>query len=123
MLRHITHCGKELPVSFNVLTLLDIADAYNTDLTGIQEVFKSFKTTRDTVSFIAKVGAIALTEGARRTAEGGEYKRYTIDDLCDMLTVDMALAEQLLDALFSSMNAPQVFPNAAQAKPPKKKHK
>lgn len=123
MLRYITHCGENLPVNFNIKTLLEIAKVYGTDLTGIQEVFKGFKGDEDSITFVATVGAVALTEGARRTAEDGEYKRYTLDDLYDMLTVDMSLAEQLLDVFFSSMNAPKVFPKAAKVKPPKKKHK
>lgn len=123
MLRQIKYNGQELSADFNIRTLLKIAKCYNVDLTGIQEVFLGFKDDQEAMlTFVATMGSVALTEGARRTAEGGEYKCYSVDDLFDMLTVDMSIAEQLLNELFASMEGSNVFPTAPK-KAPKKKSK
>ena len=42
MLHYIHHGGKELPVDFNVWTLVRLAKAYNTDLSGLHEIFAKF---------------------------------------------------------------------------------
>ena len=70
---------------------------------------------------MATSGSVALTEGARRATQTGEYKSYSVDDLFDMLTVDMSIAEQLLNELFASMEGSNVFPTAPKGKAPKKK--
>jgi hypothetical protein len=121
MLHYIHHEGKELPVDFNVWTLVRLAKAYNTDLSGLQEVFAKFDNEEDRIRFVGNLGAIALTEGSRR--EGGGV-RFTPDDIFDMLTIDMTLAQQLIDMLFATMDGPEVFPMAATTTaPPKRKTK
>lgn len=112
-----------MPVDFNIMTLVKIAKHYGTDLTGIQEVFRSFKGEEDSIVFVGTIGSVALTEGARRAADGGDYKRYNNDDVYDMLTVDMTLAEQLLSEFFESMEGSKVFPKAPAKKAPKKRSK
>lgn len=123
MIRHIRYEGRELPVDFNIMTLMQLAKRYDTDLSGLREVFASFTDEMSSITFIANVGAIALTEGARRTAHGAEHERYDVDRLYDMLTVDMSISEQLLTELFSSMEGSKVFPTAVKNRPPKKKNK
>ena len=102
-------------------TLVRLAKAYNTDLSGLQEIFAKFDNEEDRIRFVGNLGAIALTEGSRR--EGGGV-RYTPDDIFDMLTADITLAEQLIDMLFETMEGSKVFPKAATTTaPPKKKTK
>jgi hypothetical protein len=121
MLHYIHHEGKELPVDFNVWTLMLLAKAYNTDLSGLHEIFARFDNEEDRIRFVGNLGAIALTEGSRR--EGGGV-RFTPDDIFDMLTIDMTLAQQLIDMLFATMDGPKVFPMAATTTaPPKRKTK
>lgn len=121
MLHYIHHEGKELPVDFNVWTLMLLAKAYNTDLSGLHEIFAKFDNEEDHIRFVGNLGAIALTEGSRR--EGGGI-RFTPDDIFDMLTTDMTLAQQLIDMLFAAMDGTKVFPTAATTTaPPKKKIK
>jgi hypothetical protein len=120
MLHYIHHEGKELPVDFNVWTLVRLAKAYNTDLSGLQEVFAKFDNEEDYIRFVGNLGAIALTEGSRR--EGGGV-RFAPDDIFDMLTTDMTLAQQLIDMLFATMDGPKVFPMAAPTTAPPKKNR
>lgn len=121
MLHYIHHEGKELPVDFNVWTLVRLAKAYNTDLSGLHEIFAKFDNEEDHIRFVGNLGAIALTEGSRR--EGGGV-RFTPDDIFDMLTTDMSLAQQLIDMLFATVDDSKVFPTAATTTaPPKKKIK
>ena len=123
MLRQINYNGTELNADFNIRTLLKIAKCYNVDLTGIEEVFRNFKDQEDILTFVATIGSVALTEGGRRATETGVYRSYSVDDLFDMLTVDMSIAEQLLNELFASMEGSNVFPTAPKGKAPKKKSK
>lgn len=123
MLRQINYNGTELNADFNIRTLLKIAKCYNVDLTGIEEVFRNLKDQEDILTFVATIGSVALTEGARRATKTGEYKSYSVDDLFDMLTVDMSIAEHLLNELFASMEGSNVFPTAPKEKAPKKKIK
>jgi hypothetical protein len=119
MLQYINHNGKQLPIDFNIKTLVCLAKVYNTSITGLSDVFYSFKDEADSIAFIANVGAVALSEGSRRA---GGAATYTDDDIYDMLTVDISLAEKLIDMLFATMQSSQVFPKAATATmPPKKK--
>lgn len=121
MLHYIHHEGKELPVDFNVWTLVRLAKAYNTDLSGLHEIIAKFDNEEDYIRFVGDLGAIALTEGSRR--EGGGV-RFTPDDIFDMLTTDMTLVQQFIDMLFATMDGPKVFPKAATTTtPPKKKTK
>lgn len=120
MLHYINHQGKQLPVDFNVWTLVRLARVYNTDLSGLQEVFAKFDNEEDSIRFVGNLGAVALTEGSRR--EGTNVK-YTPDDIYDMLTVDMTLAQQLIDMMFATMDGPKVFPMAAPTTTPPKKKK
>ena len=119
MLHYIDFGGKELPVDFNIRTLIRVAKAYNTDLTGLQEVFANFTDEEDYITFVGNIGSVALTEGSRR--EGGGII-FTPDDVYDIITVDMSIAQQLIDMLFETMRGTEVFPAAAApTKPPKKK--
>lgn len=120
MLHYIHHEGKELPVDFNVWTLMLLAKAYNTDLSGLHEIFARFDNEEDRIRFVGNLGAIALTEGSRR--DGGGV-RFTPDDIFDMLTTDMTLAEQLIDMLFETMEGSTVFPMAPTTKEPQKKRR
>lgn len=120
MVHHIIHQGKQLPIDFNVMTLIRLAKIYNTDLTGLHEIFSKFKDEEDYINFVGNIGAVALTEGSRREGEG---VKYTPDDIFDMLTVDMTLAQQLIDMMLATMNGKEVFPVAATTKPPKRRAK
>lgn len=124
MIRYITYEGSQLPADFNIMTLTRIAKSYSCDITALPVMFAKFKDDIEaSLTFVATVGSIALTEGARREAEGGDYKRYTLDDLYDMLTIDLAISEQLADCLLDSLQASKVFQMAAQTQPPKKSRK
>lgn len=126
MLHYITYNSPDgavqLPIDFNIWTLIRVAKCYNTDLSGLQEVFKSFSNEEDSILFVANVGAVALTEGARREG-GGVKKHYDVDDIFDMLTIDMSIAQQLLDNLFATMEGSKVFPMAPTIKEPQKKRR
>lgn len=124
MIRHITYEGCQLPADFNIMTLTRIAKSYSCDITALPTMFAKLKGDIEaSLTFVATVGSIALTEGARREAEGGDYKRYTLDDIYDMLTVDLAISEQLADCLLDSIQASKVFQMAATTTPPKKRAK
>lgn len=130
MLRYIQVNNESLPVDFSIMTAVKIANSYKVDITGISEVFTNLGTLEEQLSFIARVGSIALTEGSlRKAAEEGinpiEAKRYTEYDVLDILTVDLSVSETLLNYLTESFESSKVFqkPQATPVAPKKKKHK
>lgn len=130
MLRYIQVNNESLPVDFSIMTAVKIADSYNVDITGISEVFTSLDTLEEQLNFIARVGAIALTEGSlRKAAEEGispkEAKRYTEWDVVDILTADLSVSETLLGYLTESFESSKVFqkPQATPVASKKKKRR
>lgn len=111
MIRYITVNGVDTPADFSIRTLAQLAREYKTDITGLFDVFQNFADEVDYIDAVAKIGMCALNAGAQREGLG---KTYTVYDIYDILTRNMALAEQLLAALFESMQGDEVF-----TKPPK----
>lgn len=124
MLRTILFDNQELPVDYSIMTALKLAEAYNTDITGLSEVFSHLNTLEEQLQFVTTVGAIALTEGSLRQAceQGhGPAKRYTKYDVLDVLTADMSLAEVIIQQLSESLEATKVFQTAPPKVVPKTK--
>lgn len=121
MLRTINYCGEQRPADFSIKTALMLAKEYGIDITALQEKIANLSDMEDYVDFVAKVGVIALNEGAKR--EGLDV-RYTVYDLYDALTNDLSIAEALVDNLTDSFGGKKVFPTATEKSPsPKKKKK
>lgn len=112
MVRYFSINGVDTPADFSIRTLAQLAREYKTDITGLFDVFQNFADEADYIDAVAKIGMCALNVGAQRE---GLDKTYTVYDVYDILTRDMALAEQFLNALFESMQGDEVF-----TKPPKK---
>lgn len=120
MIRYITVNGVDTPADFSIRTLAQLARAYNTDITGLFEVFSSFKDELDYIDAVANIGSLALNAGAQREGTG---KSYTAYDLYDILSQDMALAEKMINSLFESMQSTENFTEPPKAKVAKKTKK
>ena len=106
MVRYFTINGVEQPADFSIMTLAQLGREYNTDITGLYEVFKGFANEVDYIEAVATIGMCALNAGAKREGIAESYTKY---DLYDILTRDMSLAEQFINALFESMQGEAVF--------------
>ena len=116
MIRYINIAGVEHPVDYSIMTLAQLARAYKSDITGLAEVFQSFKDEVEYIDAVATIGVVALNAGAKREGTGKEFTKY---DLYDALSADMSLANSLVTDLFDSMRGDAVFttpPTAAEKK-------
>ena len=122
MLRYFVIEGVDTPADFSIRTLAQLGREYHTDITGLFDVFQNFADEVDYIDAVAKIGMCALNAGAQREGTG---KIYTMYDLYDILTKDMSLAEQFINALFESMQGDAVFqkPPTTAAKGAKKRGK
>lgn len=121
MIRLLKIGNAECPADFSIKTAIKLAKAYGVDITGLQEKVANLGDLEGYLDFVAKVGVIALNEGAER--EGIE-KRYTVYDLYDVLTEDLSIAEELIANLFDSFGGKKVFPTATATTPsPRPKRK
>lgn len=107
MVHYLDIAGQSTPADFSIMTLAQLAKTYNTDITGLAELFQSFNDEVEYIEVVANIGVAAFNAGAKREKTG---KEFTIYDMYDALTADMSLAENLLNNLFSSMRTEQVFP-------------
>ena len=106
-MRSIDFKGEKLPIDFSIMTVLEVCEIYSTDPTGIADVFSGMKTLREQMQFVINVGVIALNDGAKREGDARRYNEFT---LREMLTEDMTLSERIINGLFSTFQAPEVFP-------------
>lgn len=107
MVHYLDIAGQSTPADFSIMTLAQLAKTYNTDITGLAELFQSFSDEVEYIEVVANIGVMAFNAGAKREKTGKEFSIY---DMYDALTADMSLAENLLNNLFSSMRTEQVFP-------------
>lgn len=107
MVHYLDIAGQSTPADFSIMTLAQLAKTYNTDITGLAEVFQNFSDEVEYIEVVANIGVAAFNAGAKREKTGKEFSIY---DMYDALTADMSLAENLLNNLFSSMRTEQVFP-------------
>ena len=121
MVRTFNIGGEQCPADFSIMTAVKLAKEYGVDITGLQEKVSNLGDLEGYLDFVAKIGVIALNEGAKR--EGLE-KRYTIYDLYDILSEDLSIAEEFVSNLLDSFGGKKVFPTATEIKPsPKHKGK
>ena len=106
MVHYLDIAGQSAPADFSIMTLAQLAKTYNTDITGLAELFQSFSDEVEYIEVVANIGVMAFNAGAKREKTGKEFSIY---DMYDALTADMSLAENLLNNLFSSMRTEQVF--------------
>lgn len=119
MIRYFVIDGVEQPADFSIMTLAQLGREYNTDITGLFEVFQGFSDEVEYIDAVAKVGMCALNAGAKRE---GITKSYTVYDLYDILTRDMSLAEQFINTLFESMQGDKNFTEPPTKVAKKKDH-
>ena len=120
MVRYFSIDGVDTPADFSIRTLAQLARVYNTDITGLFDAFSNFKDELDYIDAVANIGSLALNAGAQREGTG---KSYTAYDLYDILSQDMALAEQMINSLFESMQSSANFTAPPKAKVAKKTKK
>ena len=121
MVRTFNIGGEQRPADFSIMTAVKLAKEYGVDITGLQEKVSNLGDLEGYLDFVAKIGVIALNEGAKRE---GREKRYTIYDLYDILSEDLSIAEELVANLLDSFGGKKVFPTATDNKPsPKHKAK
>lgn len=115
MIRQIQVNGEAKPADFSILTFIQLAKAYHTDITAVGEIFGRLNDTESQMRFVAEVGALAFTEGARRE---GRAERYTSYDLLDMMTLDLTVMNSIIEAFIESLHGSAVFqaPQATAAK-------
>lgn len=111
MVKYFVIDGVDTPADFSIMTLAQLARTYDTDITGLFDVFSNFKSEVEYIDAVAHIGVCALNAGAKRESTGNSF---TVYNLYDILSVDMSLAEQFIEALFASMKADANF-----TKPPK----
>lgn len=121
MLRTLNIGGEQCPADFSIMTAIKLAKEYGVDITGLQEKVANLGDLEGYLDFVAKLGAIALNQGAKRE---GIDKHYTVYDLYDILGDDLSIAEELVANLLDSFGGKKVFPKATENKPsPKHKAK
>lgn len=120
MVHYLDIAGQSTPADFSIMTLAQLAKTYNTDITGLAELFQSFSDEVEYIEVVANIGVMAFNAGAKREKTGKEFSIY---DMYDALTADMSLAENLLNNLFSSMRTEQVFPTPPATAEKKKSSK
>lgn len=109
-LQHIEHNGESYAVAFSIRELFSLCDKKNMTLEQLLSVFNGAFTS-DTYDVALELACLALNAGARRM---GAEKRYTIDELDDMMSDDLSLFGKVISALESSLAKPSVFPTAGK---------
>lgn len=121
MIHYIKINGADKPADFSIMTVAQIAAVNGTDITGLVERIQKYSTEAEYLEFVASAGAVALNAGAKRESTGEKFTEF---DLYDALSLDMSIAQVIIDKLFGSMNGNAVFqqpPVAAAPKRPKSK--
>lgn len=109
--------GKSYPVDYSVMTALEIAERYDTDVTGLQQLIAGFSQ-REQFEFMIQLAVIALNDGARREGLSCRYNEY---DVRDLFTEDLSLASRMFEEFFSTLAPEQVFPKPSPATAKKKR--
>lgn len=109
-LQHIEHNGESYAVAFSIRELFALCDKKNMTLEQLLSSFDG-EFTADTYDNALELACLALNTGARRM---GVEKRYTIDELDDMMSDDLSLFEKVISALVASLDKPSVFPTAGK---------
>lgn len=120
MIRNINYCGERRPADFSIMTAIKLAKEYDVDITALQEKIANLGDMEGYMDFVARLGVIALNEGAKRE---GLDDRYTVYDLYDALSEDLSIAEELINNLLDSFGGKKVFPTATETKKPSPKKK
>lgn len=121
MLQQFTTCGRSYPVNFGIRALAATADQLGLTLDNLaRETVVPDMPFGRLIEIVTVVTAEAMTDGARKS---GEPKRYTPDDVVDLIDGDPALLPELL-ALFrqSIGNGNPVFrrrPGPKTPRPPR----
>ena len=117
MLQQFTTSGRSYPVNFGIRALAATADQLGLTLDNLarETVIPDMPFGR-LIEIVTVVTAEAMTDGARKS---GEPKRYTPDDVVDLIDGDPALLPALL-ALFrqSIGSGTPVFQTAARPENP-----
>lgn len=116
MIRQLNISGEQCPADFSIFTLAQLAQKYDTDITGLGELLAKQTTLEEQMRLVATIGVLALNNGAKRE---GIDKRYTEYDLYDALTADISLSGELLGAFAETFKGSTVFPTPSKttAKP------
>lgn len=117
MLQQFTTSGRSYPVNFGIRALAATADQLGLTLDNLaRETVVPDMPFGRLIEIVTVVTAEAMTDGARKS---GEPKRYTPDDVVDLIDGDPALLPALL-ALFrqSIGNGNPVFQTAARPENP-----
>lgn len=120
MIRYIDIDGKPKPADFSIVVVARVAKACGTDVTGLVEIVQGLGDECAFLEFAAKVGAEALTAGAKRE---GTADRYSEFDLHDIFTADITVSSTLVTMLVETLTEKPVFqePTEASATPKKRK--
>lgn len=117
MLQNLTTNGRSFPVNFGIRALAATADQLGLTLDSLaREAIVPDMSLGRLIELVTVVAAEAMTDGARKS---GEPKRYTPDDVVDLIDGDPDVLPTLLGMFRESIGAGSaVFRTAARPDAP-----
>lgn len=117
MLQNLTTNGRSFPVNFGIRALAATADQLGLTLDGLtRETVVPDMSLGRLIEVVTVVSAEAMTDGARKS---GEPKRYTPDDVVDLIDGDPDVLPALLGMFRESIGTGSaVFRTAARPDAP-----